>query len=170
MTVAGGFLDAAVLVLIATGALKLVEPGYTTVALRAMGLPSTAGLVRAGAAFEVLLGALTLTVGSPVLAALVAASFAAFSLFVLAARCRGVPITSCGCLGWVDTPPTLRHVAITTIAAAGCVWAAVDDPEALLDAFDRRPGAALGFLVVVALVAAVALRLLIERPVARTRR
>jgi len=160
----------AALVLVAAGAVKLVEPGYTTVALRAMGLPSGVAMVRAGAVVEAGLGSVALTVRSAAPAALVAASYLAFSAFVLAARHRGVPITSCGCLGSVDTPPTLRHVALTTICAAGCAWAAVEVPEPLLDALGRRPGTALVFSVAVGIGAAVAVRLLVARPLVRARR
>ena len=170
MTIVGWLLDVAAVVLVVTGAAKLVEPGYTTVALAAMGLPSSVTAVRAVATGEAALGALALTVRSAAPAALVAASYAAFSVFVVVALRRGIPITSCGYLGRVEMPPTLSHVALTAVVATGCVWAAVVAPEPLLDALGRRPGTAVAFAVAVGIGAFVVLRFLAARPVVRARR
>ena len=49
----------------------------------------------------------------PVPALLVAASYAAFTAFVLLARSRGGVLASCGCFGRADTPPTTTHVVVT---------------------------------------------------------
>ena len=170
MSIAGWLLDVAAVVLVVAGAAKLVEPGYTTVALGAMGLPSSAAVVRVVAMGEAAFGALALTVRSAAPAALIAASYVAFSVVVVAALRRGIPVTSCGCLGRVETPPTLSHVVLTAVAAGGSVWAAVVVPEPLLDALGRRPGTALAFAVAVAIGAFVMLRLLAARPVVRARR
>ena len=57
-------------------------------------------------------------VGGPVFAALVAVSYLAFAGFVVVALRSGAPISSCGCFGKVDTPPSLVHVVIDLVLAA----------------------------------------------------
>lgn len=121
-TLAGPFLVAIVL-LGAGGALKVVRPAFTARAMGEMGLPASPTAVRAGALVELAIAAGALVGGGRPLAALVAASYAGFALFVLAALRRGVPLSSCGCFGADDTPPTATHLALTLAAAvvAGAV-------------------------------------------------
>ena len=116
-TLAGPFLVAVVL-LGAGGALKVVRPDFTARAMREMGLPATPALVRAGALVELAIAAGALVGGGRPLAALVAVSYAAFAVFVLVALRRGVPLSSCGCFGADDTPPTRVHLALNLAAAA----------------------------------------------------
>jgi hypothetical protein len=128
-------LGAGALVLVVAGAAKVGDPSRTAGALRALGWPSAAGLVRVGAAAELLVGAGALVVGGPVLAGLVAVSYLAFAAFVAAALTSGTPIGSCGCLGRADTPPRPVHVVVDAVLAAGALAAAgsgAADP--LLDA------------------------------------
>lgn len=127
-------LGAGALVLMVAGAVKVVDPSRTAGALAARGWPSSPGLVRVGAAAELLVGAAALVVGGPVLASLVAVSYLAFALFVVAALTSGSPIGSCGCLGRADTPPTVLHVVVDTALAAGALVAATTSAEAPLDA------------------------------------
>jgi hypothetical protein len=94
-----------------------------------MGLPASPALVRVGAAVEVAIAAGALVDGSRPFAALVAASYLGFAAFVLAALRRGVPLSSCGCFGVADTPPSGVHLALNlaATAVAGVValgWAA----------------------------------------------
>jgi hypothetical protein len=120
-TLAGPFL-VTVALLLAGGALKVVRPAFTARAMRDMGLPVSPTVVRAGALVELAIAAGALVGGGRPLAALVAASYAGFALFVLAALRRGVPLASCGCFGADDTPPTTVHlvlnVAATLVAGA----------------------------------------------------
>ena len=51
-------------------------------------------------------------------AALVAVSYLAFAGFVIVALRSGAPISSCGCFGKVDTPPSVVHVVLD-VAFAG---------------------------------------------------
>jgi hypothetical protein len=118
-TLAGPFL-VAVALLLAGGALKVVRPAFTARALRDMGLPVSATIVRVGALVELGIAAGALVGGGRLFAALVAASYAGFAAFVLAALRRGVPLSSCGCFGADDTPPTLVHLVLNLAAAA---WA-----------------------------------------------
>lgn len=114
---AGPFLVAIVLLGVG-GALKVVRPAFTARAMREMGLPVSATAVRAGALVELAIAAGALVGGGRPLAALVAASYAGFALFVLVALRRGVPLSSCGCFGADDTPPTAAHLVLNVAAAA----------------------------------------------------
>ena len=124
---AGPFLVTAAL-LGAGGALKTVRPAPTARALREMGIPASPALVRLGAAAELFVAAGALLAAGRPFAALVAASYVGFAAFVLAALLRGVPLSSCGCFGVEDTPPTPVHLGLNLAAAvvAGAValgWA-----------------------------------------------
>jgi hypothetical protein len=100
------------------GLLKLRRPEPTVGALRAMGLPARASLVRLLAAIELAVAVGAAALDSPVVAALVAASYAAFAAFVLVALVRHLPLGSCGCFGVEDTPPTVLHLLLNLGAAA----------------------------------------------------
>lgn len=136
---AGPSLVAAALLALA-GAQKLLDPSMTAGALRALGLPSSRVLVRAGSAAELTLGAAAVGIGGAVLWALVAATYLAFSAFVLAALRRGTMIGACGCFGRDDTPPHPTHVVLNVGLAAVGAGAAVSIPGSLLDELMARPG------------------------------
>src|SRR3546814_7851889 len=91
----------------------------TVGALRAMRLPSSALLVRAGSAAELVLGVAAIVVGGAVLWWLVAVSYLAFAGFVLAALRKGTMIGTCGCFGREETPPHWSHVALNVVLAVG---------------------------------------------------
>lgn len=116
-TLAGPFLVAAAL-LAAGGASKVLRPANTARALREMGLPASAPLVRGGAALELAVAAGALAGGGRMFAGLLAASYLAFTAFVVVALRRGTPLSTCGCFGATDTPPTAVHVGINLAAAA----------------------------------------------------
>jgi len=135
------------------GAQKLVDPIMTVGALRALHLPSSPLLVRAGSAVELALAVGALTVGGAVLWWLVAASYLAFGAFVVAALRHGTMIGSCGCFGREDTPPHATHVVLNALLAALAGAVAVRSPAAPVEALGDHPGSA----VVVVSLAAVAL-------------
>ena len=110
----------------------------TSGALRALGLPSSKTLVRAGAAAELLLGLLAVTAGWPAVWWLVAASYLAFATFVMAALRAGTMLGTCGCFGREDTPPHPLHVVVDVALAATAAVAAVRDVGAPLDAIATR--------------------------------
>lgn len=130
------------------GAQKVVDPEMTVGALRAMRLPSSRVLVRAGAGAELALGVGAIAFGGAGLWWLVGASYLAFAVFVVAAMSKGTMIGSCGCFGREETPPHGLHVALdlTLGAVAGAV--AWRSPDAPLEALRDSPGEA---TVVVAL-------------------
>jgi hypothetical protein len=135
----GPALVAATLLALA-GAQKLLDPTMTVGALRALGLPSAAAVVRAGSAVELALGVAAVAVGGAPLWWLVALSYVAFALVVIAALRRGTMIGSCGCFGREDTPPHPVHVALNLVLAAVAVAAAVSLRGALADRLVARPG------------------------------
>ena len=122
-TLAGPFL-AAVALLGAAGALKVVRPDSTARALRELGLPASPAAVRVGALIELIIAAGALVGGGRPFAALVGASYAGFAAFVFAALRKGTPLSTCGCFGTADTPPTAVHLVLN-IAAAGVAAAVV---------------------------------------------
>jgi hypothetical protein len=152
--VTGPALTAALLLVLA-GAMKAVDPAMTAGALRALGLPSSRILVRAGAGAELLLGLLAVTAGWAAVWWLVAASYLAFAAFVVAALRAGTMVGTCGCFGREDTPPNPIHVVLDVALAATAVAAAVGDVGAPLDAIADAPGE--GFVVAALSLLAVAL-------------
>jgi hypothetical protein len=129
----------AALLLAFAGAAKAVDPAMTVGALRALGLPSSRGWVRAGAAAELLVGLLAAAAGWAWAWWLVAASYLAFAAFVVAALRAGTMVGSCGCFGREDTPPHPVHVVVDVGLAATAAAAAVG-LGAPLDAIADAPG------------------------------
>jgi hypothetical protein len=152
---AGPFAIAAVLLALG-GALKAWRPTDTAHALTAVGfrfprfLPARLA-VRIGGAAEAVVGLAALIAGGAVFAALVAVSYFAFAGFVLVALRRGAPISSCGCFGKVDTPPSPVHVvldvAFAGVAAAAVVVGGVALPDVLAD----QPLLGIPFLLLLAI-------------------
>jgi hypothetical protein len=150
---AGPFAIAAVLLAVG-GALKAVRPRDTAHALIAVGLRfpayfSARTAVRVGGAIEAVIGVGALLVGGPGFAALLAASYLAFAGFVVIALRSGAPISSCGCFGKVDTPPSVVHVVIDLAAAAVAVAAAFVGDVALPDVLADQPLLGLPYLFLV---------------------
>ncbi len=151
---------AATVLLGAAGVAKAIRPGDTANALRAAGLTSRPlpALVRVGAVGEVALALAAVAVPCALTGALVAAAYTGFAAFILMALRRGWPLSSCGCFGRPDAPPTRAHAALNVGAAASAVWWAatwgavpVGAGDRLGQLFGHEPwhGAPLGLLVVV---------------------
>jgi hypothetical protein len=152
---AGPFAIAAVLLAVG-GALKTVRPRDTAQALTAVGLRfpsafSARTAVRVGGAVEAVVGVGALLVGGTVFAVLLAVSYLAFAGFVVVALRSGAPISSCGCFGKVDTPPSLVHVVIDVVAAAVAAVAAVVGGVALPDVLADQPLLGIPFLFLLAI-------------------
>lgn len=133
------------------GALKAARPTDTAGALRAVGVPAPQALVRIGGAAEVAIAAGALATGARPLAALMAASYVVFLVFVIVALRNETPLSSCGCFGRVDTPPTLIHVGANLVAAGVAVAAVVDPPPDLSSVIADQPGWGIPFLFLVVL-------------------
>jgi hypothetical protein len=151
MTILAGPFAIATVVLALGGALKAMAPEDTAYALRALRLPSAPLLVRAGGVFELVVAVGALVTGATVLAVVVALSYAVFAVVVLLALGAGTPISSCGCLGRIETPPSWVHVGIDLVAAgvAAAAAVAVDAEMALPDVLSNQPLLGLPFLVLV---------------------
>lgn len=151
MTVmAGPFAIAAALLAIG-GVLKAIRPGDTANALRGVGLPGSTTLVRVGGVAEVIVGGAALVTGGTVSAALVAVSYLGFLTFVLVALRRDVPVSSCGCFGKVDTPPSQVHVGVNLVAVTAAVAVAFDPGAGLVDTVHGQPLAGIPYLLLVGL-------------------
>jgi len=151
----GPALVAAALLAVA-GAQKVLDPTMTVGALRALGWPAGAGLVRAGAAIELLLALGAVVAGGALVWGLVAASYGAFAVFIGMALRRGTAIGTCGCLGRAETPPHPVHVGIDVILAASAAGAAATIDRAPIDVIRDHPaGASLVLVFVIAAAATV---------------
>jgi hypothetical protein len=120
-----GIVLAFMALLAGAGVLKIVRPAPTAGALSAAGLPSSALAVRGLGVLEVAIGVRGIVFGSPADAVAGSVIYGAFALFVIYAMTRRVPISSCGCLGSADTPPSLIHVAVDLTAVGVLVVGAV---------------------------------------------
>src|SRR3954451_2274983 len=113
------------------GAPKTLDPTNTIGALRSVGLRVPPVTVRLFGAVETALGIATLVTGARPLAVLVAVSYAGFSAFILVALSKGGAVSSCGCVGRADTPPTRSHVGVTAGLAVACAAAALSGADGL---------------------------------------
>lgn len=152
---AGPFAIAAVLLAIG-GAAKAVRPRDTAQALSAVGVrfprffPGRV-VVRVGGAIEAVIGVAALLVAGPVLCALVALSYLLFAGFVVVALRTGAPISSCGCFGKVDTPPSVVHVVIDLAFVGVAAAAAFTGDVALPDVLGDQPLLGIPFLLLLAI-------------------
>jgi hypothetical protein len=153
MSVLAGPFAIATVVLALGGAFKALEPADTAHALGALGLPTSRTLIRAGGALEAILAIGALVTGNAVLVAIVAASYALFAVVVAVALRSGKPISSCGCFGKVDTPPSALHVVLNVAAAgvaAGAVFVGASEIN-LPDVLTDQPLLGIPFLLLVAI-------------------
>ncbi len=130
---------AAAFVLVAAGLPKFARPATTVGALRSVGLPASSAVVRMLSAAEVVVGSVAAVAGGRVASALVAASYAAFTIFLVLALRRDGAVSSCGCVGRADTPPTWSHLIVTVVLGGLGGVAVVMPSGGLVDVF--RAGA-----------------------------
>jgi len=144
-------------VLTAAGLAKAARPADTARALRAGGFPARDWIVRAASGVEAAIGLAALTAGGRLAAALVAISYSGLAVFVAVALLRDTPLSSCGCFGEPDTPPTILHVVIDVLLSVAA-WMAVAHPVRGLPAAiaaDPSQGLVLSGLIGLATYAAV---------------
>ncbi len=152
MTTLAGPIAIAAVLLVAGGAAKVWRPGDTARSLHAVGIALPVPAVRLGALIEVFVGVGVLLVASPVLPALVAVSYLAFAVFVVQALRSDVPISSCGCFGKIDTPPSLVHVVVDVLVATVAAVVAVSGTDVSLPAIlPDQPLAGVPFVMLVAI-------------------
>ena len=145
---------AAAVLLGVAGVPKVRDPGDLVRAVRSVGMPLGRGSVRAFAVAEVVVAVAALAVPSRLTAALLGLMYAGFTAFVVAALRRGGVLSSCGCFGKADTPPTRAHALVTGAASVTGLLVAVDPPGAgaWSALTDSGALAAVGFVALVALV------------------
>ena len=129
-----------------------------------MRLPAAGWLVRLLGAVEVLIGTAALTVGGSLPAALVAASYAGFAAFVALAMARGGLLSTCGCFGKPDTPPTRLHLVMNLCAATLAGTVALAPGDRLVGVVGDQPLAGLPFLTLTGVCAWFAYLALAELP------
>ncbi len=137
MELIGLYLIAAGL-LVAAGLGKAIRPDDTARALAPL-LPGSRArppaqslvrsVLRAAALAETALGVVALALPRPATAALVALSYLAFAGVVAYAHRRGGPLSTCGCFGRPDTPPTVVHLLLNLALAAAAATFAVAAPH-----------------------------------------
>lgn len=111
-----GLVIAFLALLALAGIYKVADPAPTSGALRAAGLPASPHLVRLLGLIEIGVGVIGIVWGGPVPSMLGAMLYTGFLVFVLEALRRRLPISSCGCLGATETPPTVAHVVVNLAA------------------------------------------------------
>ncbi len=141
-------------VLVVAGVAKTLRPGDTARALEAARLPGGSGLVRVGALVEAGLGGWALVSAAPAPMLAVAGSYAGFAIFLVVAMARGLPVSSCGCFGEPDVPPTWLHVGVDVAAGIAAMGAAVSKAPTVATVLADQPAAGLPYaaLLVVGLL------------------
>lgn len=152
-----GILLAAAGLLVVAGATKVARPHDTARALR---VPSA--VVRVGAAAEATIGALALVTAWGAMA--VAASYAAFAVYVAVALGQGRPLATCGCFGEPDTPPSHVHVAVDLVLAGGAAAAGLTQHDAPLATIGQHPAWGGTVVVLAAVVGGLAYAAMVDLP------
>lgn len=116
------FYAAGSLLLVFAGVAKLAFPRPAADLMGILGFPAGAWFARAAGGAELALGVTALAVGGPAPALVAAGVYSLFALVSLLALNRG--LSSCGCFGQVDSPPSGIHVAGNLFFASVCVLAA----------------------------------------------
>jgi hypothetical protein len=150
VTIAAGPFAIAAVLLVLGGAAKTLRPDDTARALSEAGVRMPSMGVRIVAIAEVAIGGYAIVVGDRASAVLVALSYAAFTVFVVVALARRLPISTCGCFGRTDTPPSLVHVGIDLGAVVAAAVVAVDPGVGLLDVVNDQPVAGVPYVLLVA--------------------
>ncbi len=123
----------------AAGVVKVARPHNTVIAVEAVtGLAVPSQVIRAASAGEVVIAVAALA-GSAVGLALLSVSYLAFAAFVLTALARDQPVSSCGCFGEADVPPTVGHVAFDATVAGVAGLAATGNPRFVGDVLASQP-------------------------------
>ncbi|MGH8916076.1 MAG: MauE/DoxX family redox-associated membrane protein [Acidimicrobiia bacterium] len=114
----------ALVLLVASGWAKLVDPDPTRGAMKAARLPSSRLVSRVLGLTEIVAAIAGLALGTKWLA-LAALLYLGFAVFTTAAVRRRLPIQSCGCFGRADTPPTNIHVTFNIVATVALAYLAI---------------------------------------------
>jgi hypothetical protein len=159
---------AALLALAAPG--KLRRPASTANALGQLGLPRSTALVRLLGLGELALAAAVWARPTAAILAALALAYLGFAAFVAVALRRGTSLSSCGCFGRADTPPTPVHLVVVLAAGLAAAAAAVTGSGSLREVVGGQAyGAPLLLLVAVTTFLAWAALAVLPRVVAAGR-
>lgn len=148
MDLLNGAFQILALVIAAGGVAKVARPAAFAATLQSLKVPGGTTAARLSGVLEVGIGLGAVLVGGRVAALVVAATYAVFTLVVVAARRAGA--TSCGCFGAVAAPPSTVHVVVNATSAAIALMAAVDGPAALTEVLAEQPLAGIPYLMTIA--------------------
>ncbi|HEX4902846.1 MAG TPA: MauE/DoxX family redox-associated membrane protein [Acidimicrobiales bacterium] len=160
MSALAGLLHLTALVLVASGAQKVVQP---LPAARAM---ATAGIRLPGRLHplagrtlglgEAATGLAVFAAPHPVSAGWLGIAYVALAGFVVALRRRDAD-AGCGCFGAASTPPTTAHVVLDLAAAAVALGTAFTGVPDVVDVLDEGAGVAVPYALLVVLGATLVL-------------
>jgi uncharacterized membrane protein YphA (DoxX/SURF4 family) len=145
----------AALLLLAAGLAKGRDPVPTEQALAALGWPSRPPLVRLLAVAEIVIAIGTLLGPVRWFGAALGLLHIGFAVFVVGALARDTPLSSCGCFGRADTPPTPVHVVANAVIAAVALLAAAADAPSPYSEWGRALGPSAASLALSVATAAV---------------
>ncbi len=150
---------------------RLVRPHGTARALRAAGLPGGPLLVRLLAVAELGVGAGAAGWGGRAFDAAMAVSYALFGAFVAVALHRRWALSSCGCFGETDVPPTATHLVVDAVLAVAAAAGAATGSIRPLSGFGHHPAQATALTLVAVVTAGLVVLALTRLPtvVAATR-
>ena len=135
------------------GALKLRAPAQGALPYPAPGSALGIRGARAGGALELALGAAVIAVPGRLVAAVVAAAFAAFAAYTMRLIVAGETRAGCGCFGQAGDRAGIGHATLDLACAAIAIAAVFDPPHALGSLVREAPFA--GGVLVAGVVAAV---------------
>jgi hypothetical protein len=116
---------AAAVLLVVAGVGKLRRPSYTVGAIKSVGVRvKVRGVLLLGLT-EMAIGLAAFIASGPVPSALIGLSYLGFTGFVILALRKGGAVSSCGCLGRPDTPPTRTHAVVTAALGTSALATAV---------------------------------------------
>jgi uncharacterized membrane protein YphA (DoxX/SURF4 family) len=114
----------ALILLLGSGAAKILDPDPTTGAMRTARLPASRVMSRSLGLMEITAGAIGIVAGRTwMLPATLL--YLGFLVFTTAALQQRLPIQSCGCFGREDTPPTVFHIGFNALCAGVLTFMAV---------------------------------------------
>jgi uncharacterized protein YjeT (DUF2065 family) len=152
VTLAPLFACAAALLAVA-GLMKLRAPQSASGALAALSLPAAAPAVRLAGACELAIGVWALAAPGRLCAAVLAAAYVGFAVFVAGLLRRGESTPGCGCFGEAESELHPIHLAMNLLAAAAAGVAVASPPPGVFRIAADHP--ATGIVLCLAVAGAV---------------
>jgi Methylamine utilisation protein MauE len=144
---------AAATLLIVSGTAKLRTPDPARAALGAVHLPSALSIVWGVGLAEIGIGMWCLFAPTQASALSLALLYTAFAGIIAVLMRSANRVTSCGCVGGRDSPPSLAHIVVNAAAAATAAVVATAPPAGVLATAARLPLGGVPFLLGTGLIA-----------------